>query len=217
MAELPRFVPRDRIIAFSDGVFAVVITILVLAIEVPADTFPTGAALISERSELGHQILIYVVAFWYIGMYWSQHALLFGSVKHVDRPLVVLNLLVLLPVTLLPFVTQLMGAHRADWRGVAAFAITNLFTALPFAYMWKRVSTRAHLHLSPATVSLARRARRRIPYLLAVLGVAVLLAVVDVRAGTGLLLLLPAIHFYNHVREPAAETEADDTDGPVTD
>ena len=124
MEPLPRFVPPDRAITFSDGVFAVVITVLVLGIEIPSDAVLTGAALTVERTKLLHQLLIYVVAFWMVGMYWSQHSLFFAGLTQIDRGIVVLNLLFLLPVTLLPFVTQLMGAKRDDWRVVLVFGLS---------------------------------------------------------------------------------------------
>ena len=112
MEPLPRFFPLDRLVAFSDGVFAVVITILVLGIEVPADVASDAAGLAEARDKLVHQLLAYMVAFALVAMYWTQHGMLYAGVRSADRRLVVLNLLFLIPVTLLPFVTQVMGARR---------------------------------------------------------------------------------------------------------
>jgi uncharacterized membrane protein len=90
MEPLPRFFPLERMVAFSDGVFAVVITILVLGIEVPSEGAldPTAMALAHEK--FLHQLLAYVVAFGLIAMYWTQHSLLFAGLRRVDRGLVVL-------------------------------------------------------------------------------------------------------------------------------
>ncbi|MGB5285207.1 MAG: TMEM175 family protein, partial [Polyangiales bacterium] len=129
MEPLPRYFPLERVIAFSDGVFAVVITILVLGIEVPSDVALDAAAIALEREKFLHQVLVYAVAFWLIAMYWTHHSLLYAGLQRVDRRLVVLNLLFLLPVTLLPFVSQLVGTRRDDWRPVLLFAGTNLVAA----------------------------------------------------------------------------------------
>jgi len=75
MEPLPRFFPLERVIAFSDGVFAVVITILVLGIEVPSDVALDPAAMSLAREKFLHQLLAYVVAFGLIAMYWTHHSI----------------------------------------------------------------------------------------------------------------------------------------------
>jgi uncharacterized membrane protein len=202
MEPLPRFVPLDRTITFSDGVFAVVITILVLGIEIPSDAVLTGAALAVERTKLLHQLLIYVVAFWMVGMYWSQHSLFFAGLKEVDRGTLVLNLLFLLPVTLLPFVTQLMGAKRDDWKVVLVFGLINLFATLVLERMWSRIGRLPEIHTSPQTAMLAARIRIGVRVYAGVMVLGVLLALLDVRVGTLVFILIPIAHFYNYLRDP---------------
>jgi len=103
-------------------VFAIVITILVLGIEAPSTLDVATAEFEEIRGNAAHQLLVYFVSFCIVGSYWIQHTVLFGSLRNIDRPIKVLNLLYLLPVTLLPFVTQVMGAHRTAWWGVALFS-----------------------------------------------------------------------------------------------
>ncbi len=126
MEPLPRYFPLERVIAFSDGVFAVVITILVLGIEVPSDVALDAAAIALEREKFLHQVLVYAVAFWLIAMYWTHHSLLYAGLQRVDRRLVVLNLLFLLPVTLLPFVSQI--EERDAMTGSQFFFLSSLLT-----------------------------------------------------------------------------------------
>jgi len=202
MEPLPRFVPLDRTITFSDGVFAVVITVLVLGIEIPSDAVLTGAALTVERAKLLHQLLIYVVAFWMVGMYWSQHSLFFAGLKQIDRGIVVLNLLFLLPVTLLPFVTQLMGAKRHDWKVVLVFGLINLFATLVIERMWSRIAAIPEVHKSSRTAMLAARIRIGVRVYAGVMILGVLIARLDVRAGTFVFILIPIVHFYNYLRDP---------------
>ena len=106
---IPRFFAPTRTIAFTDGVFAIVITILVLGIEAPSTLDVSTAEFEEIRRTSAHQLWLYFVSFCIVGSYWIQHTVLFGSLRSIDRPIAVLNLLYLLPVTLLPFVTQVMG------------------------------------------------------------------------------------------------------------
>jgi len=202
MEPLPRFVPLDRMVAFSDGVFAVAITLLVLGIEIPSNAVLTGSALAMEREKLLHQLLIYFVAFWLVGMYWSQQGLFTSGLKQIDRGTFVLNLLLLLPITLLPFVTQLMGTLRGDWRAVLYFALTNVLATFVIERMWSRVAALQELHKSHQTAMLATRMRVELRVHAAVMVLGVLVALVDVRVGTLVFILIPFAHFYNFLRDP---------------
>jgi uncharacterized membrane protein len=216
MEPLPRFFPLNRTIGFSDAVFAVAITVLVLGIDVPSDDALSPAALALQREAFFHQLLVYVVSFWLIAMYWSQHSLLFAALRRMDRGLAVLNLLFLLPLTLLPFVTQLMGARRNDWRVVLVFAVTNLFAVFFFERLWKHVSARPEIHKDPHTQALARRLMWRARFFGAVLISGVLLSLLNVRAGILLILLIPTVYFINSIRDPlripGEPASADDAD-----
>jgi len=202
MEPLPRFVPLDRMVAFSDGVFAVVITLLVLGIEIPSDAVLTDPGLALAREKLLHQLLIYFVAFWLVGMYWSQQSLFTSGLKQIDRGTFVLNLLLLLPITLLPFVTQLMGTMRGDWRAVLNFSLINVLATLVLVSMWSRIAALPEIHKSPQTAMLAARMRVEVRAHAAVMVLGVLIARFDVRVGTLVFILIPLAHFYNFLRDP---------------
>jgi uncharacterized membrane protein len=96
-----------RVESFSDGVFAVAITLLIFSL------LPIGRGALSYRS-LGHvwpEYAAYVVSFLTIGIMWMNHHVLFGHVRLVDRPLMVLNLLLLMGVVAIPFPTALVAEH----------------------------------------------------------------------------------------------------------
>jgi uncharacterized membrane protein len=206
---LPRFFPLERVIAFSDGVFAIVLTILVLGIEVPSDVALDAAAMALQRETFLHQLLVYGVAFCLIAMYWVQHSLLFAGLRQMDRVLAVLNLLLLLPVTLLPFVTQLMGARRDDWRGVLVFAVTNLFAAFLFERLWNHVAAQPETHKDQKTALLARRVRWGTRFFGVVLIAGVLVSRLDVQAGILIILVMPFVYFLNLLRDPlGSDTKA---------
>lgn len=203
MEPLPRFVPLDRMVAFSDGVFAVVITLLVLGIEIPSsDAVLTGTGFAQEREKILHQLLIYFVTFWLVGMYWSQQSLFTAELKQIDRGTFLLNLLLLLPITLLPFVTQLMGTMRDDWRAVLNFALINVFATLVIERMWSRIASLPEIQKSAQTAMLAGRMRVEVRAHAAVMVLGVLVARLDVRVGTLVFILIPFAHFYNFLRDP---------------
>lgn len=202
MEPLPRFVPLDRMVAFSDGVFAVVITLLVLGIEIPSSSVLTGPGLAVAREKLLHQLLIYFVTFWLVGMYWSQQSLFTSGLKQIDRGTFVLNLLLLLPITLLPFVTQLMGTLRGDWKVVLYFALTNVLATFVIERMWSRIASLPETQKGPQTATLAARMRVEVRAHAAVMVVGVLVALLDVRVGTFVFILIPFAHFYNFLRDP---------------
>ncbi len=99
---------KERMEAFSDGVIAILITIMVLELKVPQ-----GADLAALRP-LGPVLLSYVLSFVYLGIYWNNHHHLLHAVRHVDGRVLWANLHLLFWLSLLPFVTH--------WTGETGFA-----------------------------------------------------------------------------------------------
>ena len=93
---------RSRLEAFSDGVFAVAITLLALDLTVEG---PGHGPLIDQLSDKGPAFLAYLVSFFTIGIIWVNHHALVRSIVKVDRALLFINLMLLLFVVLIPFAT----------------------------------------------------------------------------------------------------------------
>jgi uncharacterized membrane protein len=93
--------------SFSDGVFAVAITVLIF------NLLPIGKDELSYRvlGDAWPQYAAYVVSFLTIGIMWMNHHTLFGHVRLIDRPLLILNLLLLMGVVAIPFPTALVAEH----------------------------------------------------------------------------------------------------------
>jgi uncharacterized membrane protein len=106
----------ERTVAFSDGVFAIAITLLVLAIEVPD---VPEARLGDALGALGDDVLMYFIGFAVMGLFWAGHHRFFAKVQVFDTRLVSLNLVYLSLIALMPFTTGLLGEY-AD----AALAVT---------------------------------------------------------------------------------------------
>jgi uncharacterized membrane protein len=124
-------VKTSRLEAFSDGVFAVAITLLVLEINVPG-----GEDLWHQLREEWPGFASFFVSFWVIGIIWVNHHGLLDHLKRTDRPVLYLNLLVLMTVVFIPFSTALMAEHLksgADEK-VAALVYALSFFAMGIAF-----------------------------------------------------------------------------------
>jgi uncharacterized membrane protein len=136
---------KGRMEAFSDGVLAIIITIMVLELAAPEGDTP--AALIP----LIPVFLSYVISFIYVGIYWNNHHHLFQVVERVDGRVLWANMHLLFWLSLVPFVTAWMGENEfAPWP-VALYGVVLLLAA--FAYY---LLTRALLLVHQPDSALAR-------------------------------------------------------------
>jgi TMEM175 potassium channel family protein len=117
--------------AFSDGVFAIAVTLLVLDLHVPDVHSGLLAALAAQWPHYAS----YVVSFGTIGIIWVNHHAFFDRLQRVDRPLLFLNLAFLLLVSVLPFPTSVLSAYLATSQGSVAAAVYSLnMAAMGFAF-----------------------------------------------------------------------------------
>jgi uncharacterized membrane protein len=161
MSDSPVVSETGRVEAFSDGVLAIAITLLVLELRVPEGREGTfGRALL----ELWPSYAAYGISFLVIGVMWVNHHSMFVTIGQVDRPLMFLNLILLLMIALVPFPTAVVAATidgtPADARaGALLYSIVSLGIAFGFSAV--RMWTLAHPHLLVADfdVVAARTAR----------------------------------------------------------
>lgn len=111
-----------RVEFFSDAVFAIAITLLVLDIHLPDGLAVRGVP--GELHNLVPQFLSYILSFAVVGIFWLSHHRMFRYVRRQDTPLLLLNLLFLLLVAFLPFATRLLAAYGS------ALAVTLLYPAV---------------------------------------------------------------------------------------
>jgi uncharacterized membrane protein len=128
--------------AFSDGVFAVAITVLVFGL------LSIGTHVLSAKVLLHAwpSYFAYVVSFITIGIMWMNHHTILAHVKWVDRPLLVLNLLLLMGVVAIPFPTALVADHLRDSGGKAAavtYGLAMIAISAGFCSLWVYVVTHA--------------------------------------------------------------------------
>jgi uncharacterized membrane protein len=131
--------------AFSDGVFAIAITLLVIVF-LDQDL---------GEHDIGHQLLTlwpyylaYVLSFVSIGIIWVNHHALFGSIEYADRTLLYLNVALLIPVVFLPFPTELLAKFVRTDEGTAAavlYGCTMTLMAVIFNVVWHYVARHRRL------------------------------------------------------------------------
>jgi hypothetical protein len=114
----------DRCKALTDGVMAFAITLLVVGIDVPGRTSPPE--LIAFLMGLGHTVAVYTASFWLLGTYWFLHGTILAFFGRANRALIWLNLLFLLPVTFIPFVSKLKDVYRLSRLAVLLLGGVNI-------------------------------------------------------------------------------------------
>ncbi len=120
---------KGRLEAFSDGVIAIIITIMVLELRAPHD--PNPAALLP----LIPVFLSYLLSFVFLGIYWSNHHHLLQAVQHVNGSVLWANLHLLFWLSLVPFVTGWMGQnHFARWT-LAIYGMVLLLSAIAYSIL----------------------------------------------------------------------------------
>jgi|SRR5579862_7716971 len=124
---------KSRTEAFSDGVFAIIITIMVLEIKVPA-----GDGWDALRQVMP-VLLSYVLSFIFIGIYWVNHHHLLHTARHVDGSILWMNIHLLFWLSLVPVATGWMGQTHFASKPVAAYAILLLLCAIAFTILQLRL------------------------------------------------------------------------------
>lgn len=144
-----------RLEAFSDGVFAVAATVLVFGFSVPSA--PSGQ-LASRLIQDWPEFAAYAVSFVSIGVVWVNHHSAFSQIRQVDRPLLFINLILLMTVAFLPFPTDVLAhylrsPHDAG-AATALYGITMTMLSMAFAGIFIRVSSKGLLNhdVDPAMI-----------------------------------------------------------------
>lgn len=126
---------KGRFEAFSDGVIAIIITIMVLELKVPE-----GSELISLKP-LIPKFLSYILSFIYLGIYWNNHHHMLHAVKEVNGASLWANLHLLFWLSLVPFVTAWMGENHFTKWPVALYGIVLLMAAITYTILSKTLTS----------------------------------------------------------------------------
>jgi len=152
--------PKTRIEALTDGIFAIAMTLMVFDIKLPS-----GAAESSLREQLFRlwpRFLVYMISFVMLGVYWVGHNNQYHYVRRSDRPSLWINVFFLMGVSLIPFSTGLLGQYPDERVAVAAYG-SNLIMVGGYLYLlWSYATTGRRLVDSEIPADVVRLAKRRI-------------------------------------------------------
>ncbi len=136
----------ERLEAFSDGVFAIAITLLVLEIDVPEGS---GGDLLRAVLDLWPSYLAYVISVGTIGVLWIAHSSITGLLEFADGAVLRLNILFLALVSFIPFPTRLVAAYLteadAERTAITVYALTLLATNVTLFFLWRWAARRRRL------------------------------------------------------------------------
>lgn len=174
--------------AYSDGVFSIAGTLLVLDIALN----PPGTAL-EQVLHAWPGYLGYLISFLTIGAAWIGHSAMTDRLTHVDRSLLGINLMLLLVVAFLPFPTKLIADGLGDQNGERVFVTIyglTLLTIRLISFLLDAYARHEHLYAAPETDDEVDEDRREILPVLALYGLAIVLGLAAPKAAVGLYLAL---------------------------
>jgi len=127
---------KNRLEAFSDGVLAIIITIMVLELKAPhGEDFQALAPLLPV-------FLSYLLSFIYVGIYWNNHHHMFQSTKNVSGGILWANLHLLFWLSLFPFSTAWIGENHLAWLPTAAYGVVLLMAAIAYYVLQQTIIAR---------------------------------------------------------------------------
>ncbi len=176
-----------RLEAFSDGVFAIIITIMVLDLHAP-----TGGG-VAALLVLWPVFLSYFLSFLIVAIYWMNHHRTFHLVKIVDNAILWCNIALLFCLSLVPFTTAYMGANHMSPLSVALYSAVLLLSTLAFSVM--RTAMARHFGEDAQLRAWNRAATRKSWFAIAVYGACVPLAFASSILSLVLLFAMAAIYF----------------------
>ena len=146
----------ERLVFLTDGVIAIIITILVLDIKVPE--LGSGQSLAESLTEIRPTFTSFVVSFLLVGMFWTLHRQTFSQVRYIDHNAVWLNLVFLLFISLVPFASSALGEYPAEP------AALHLYGVIMIAASLLRIALNAYFQAHPGLLwqVSSKRSRRLI-------------------------------------------------------
>ncbi len=126
----------ERLIFFSDAVFAIAITLLALDIRLPVDQeLATNAQLAQALSAIWPKYMAYMISFWVIGSFWLSHHRQFRYIRRYDHRLLLINLFLLMSIAFIPFPTGILSEY-GNRTATIFYAVAIILPALLLFALW---------------------------------------------------------------------------------
>lgn len=185
----------DRLQALSDGVIAIVVTILILGIEVPPPDETGDVELHKRLAEDWIMFVGYVVSFMLISLYWLIHHALFHYFVSSNRTLSILNLLFLMFIAFIPFPTNFLIAYPGEQLAAQLYAVSHILTSLSLAALWIYGSAGCRLVDPRLDPGLSSAMTRRLLIGPAIYSLALAIAFFDPWIAKAIFLVVPLVCF----------------------
>jgi uncharacterized membrane protein len=185
---------KDRVEAFSDGVFAIVLSLLVLELRTP--NVADHSSLVQYAAAVGPlvpKVVYFALTFTMICIHWVSHHYFFSHLSRVTIALVWLNNIFLLWICLLPFPTAMLGDHTTDQFPILLYAVNSLALALTF-YAFRSNASHANLFIDQKESVQSLGPRHSIPAI-ALYTLSILLAFLNVYLSLACFFLVPMVYF----------------------
>jgi uncharacterized membrane protein len=186
---------KGRLESLTDGVFAIIMTILVFNISVPELILFTEGDLASERlsakfADLWPDFLAYVISFSTLGAFWVAHHRIFRWILYVDRPLIWINISFLMIIGLIPFSTTLLTQYLDSQNSIFAFSFNAILAGLLIYVIYYYVKRNPDLVDKSIQALIEKSSSRRIVATILTYSVAIIFSFIYLQASLFLLLLV---------------------------
>ena len=186
---------KGRLESLTDGVFAIIMTILVFNISVPELILFTEGDLASERlsakfADLWPDFLAYVISFSTLGAFWVAHHRIFRWILYVDRPLIWINISFLMIIGLIPFSTTLLTQYLDSQNSIFAFSFNAILAGLLIYVIYYYVKRNPDLVDKSVQALIEKSSSRRIVATILTYSVAIIFSFIYLQASLFLLLLV---------------------------
>lgn len=190
----------DRVSGFSDGVIAIVVTILVLGIDIPDDHDFSSEGLISFLIKLQPSFLAYAISFILGLIYWMQHFYMFHFLKYTTTKLNWINGFFLLAISLLPFVSKVKTLYEFDFSVVLVYSLMHMIISIMLLILWAYIYKHEELLGEQIPEKLFKNYQRFLLLVPVVCIAAIGVSIIDVHIGTFMFFIIPLANllFFRH-------------------
>ncbi len=185
-----------RLQSFSDGVIAIIITLMILEIKIPRFSNDLSSEEIWQQVfKLSPAFIAYVISFAMVGVIWVNHHQFFHQLRQGDRDLLWYNLHLLFWMSLLPIPTAFLGDHYMKPEATALYGANMFFIALAFALMREYVHRHPDLAIENLSAQLRKKLRYKIYTSVILYFISIFTGYMSVYISIGIFVLIPAIYF----------------------
>jgi uncharacterized membrane protein len=185
-----------RLEAFSDGVIAIIITLMIFGIKAPEVANGASTAEIwMAWWGIAPTLIAYVLSFVMIGVLWVNHHQFFHQLKNIDRKLLWYNLHLLFWMCILPIPTTFLGLHFHLPEATALYGFTMFMTAVAFALMREYTYRNEHLLIDHLSVSYTTKMRRKLLFTVGLYFISIFAGYLSVYIPLSIFILIILIYF----------------------